>query len=157
MITFTDKGAEKVKEFLASQGADIATSGLRVGVRGGGCSGFQYALAFDSQRDGDEIFEDHGLRLLVDGPSLPVRARRDRRLRREPPGRRLQGREPERHRGLRLRLLLPRRGGGRGLRGLAAPAAHATACESSQSASDVKPTITASIQYCERTASFASR
>ena len=71
MITFTDTGAQKVKEFLASQNADVATSGLRVGVRGGGCSGFQYALAFDTQRDGDEVFEDHGLRLLVDGPSLP--------------------------------------------------------------------------------------
>ncbi|MEA2311165.1 MAG: iron-sulfur cluster assembly protein [Solirubrobacteraceae bacterium] len=71
MITFTDKGAEKVQEFLASQSADIQTSGLRVGVRGGGCSGFQYALAFDSQRDGDEVFEDHGLRILVDTPSLP--------------------------------------------------------------------------------------
>ncbi len=44
MITFTDKGAQKVQEFLASQSADIQTSGLRVGVRGGGCSGFQYAL-----------------------------------------------------------------------------------------------------------------
>ena len=33
MITFTDKGAEKVQEFLASQSADIETSGLRVGVR----------------------------------------------------------------------------------------------------------------------------
>ena len=71
MISFTDKGAEKVQEFLDSQSADIQTSGLRVGVRGGGCSGFQYALAFDTQRDGDEVFEDHGLRLLVDGPSLP--------------------------------------------------------------------------------------
>jgi iron-sulfur cluster assembly protein len=71
VITFTDKGAEKVQEFLASQSADIQTSGLRVGVRGGGCSGFQYALAFDTQRDGDEVFEDHGLRILVDGPSLP--------------------------------------------------------------------------------------
>ena len=71
MITFTDKGAEKVQEFLDSQSADIQTSGLRVGVRGGGCSGFQYALAFDTQRDGDEVFEDHGLRILVDGPSLP--------------------------------------------------------------------------------------
>ncbi len=71
MITFTDNGAEKVKEFLSAQRADVQTSGLRVGVRGGGCSGFQYALAFDTQRDGDEVFEDHGLRILVDGPSLP--------------------------------------------------------------------------------------
>jgi iron-sulfur cluster assembly protein len=71
LITFTDKGAEKVSEFLASQSADIQTSGLRVGVRGGGCSGFQYALAFDSERPGDQVFEDHGLRILVDGPSLP--------------------------------------------------------------------------------------
>ncbi len=71
MITFTDKGAEKVREFLAGQSADTETSGLRVGVRGGGCSGFQYALAFDAQRDGDEIFTDHGLKILVDTPSLP--------------------------------------------------------------------------------------
>jgi len=71
MISFTDKGAEKVQEFLSSQGAEIQTAGLRVGVRGGGCSGFQYALAFDSQRDGDEVFEDHGLKILVDRPSLP--------------------------------------------------------------------------------------
>jgi iron-sulfur cluster assembly protein len=72
LITFTDKGAEKVQEFLASQGADApSTSGLRVGVRGGGCSGFQYALAFDTERDGDEVFTDHGLRILVDTPSLP--------------------------------------------------------------------------------------
>ena len=71
MISFTDKGAEKVQEFLTSQGAEIQTAGLRVGVRGGGCSGFQYALAFDTQRDGDEVFEDHGLKILVDSPSLP--------------------------------------------------------------------------------------
>jgi len=71
MITFTEKGAEKVQEFLSGQGAQIDTSGLRVGVRGGGCSGFQYALAFDTERDGDKVFEDHGLRILVDEPSLP--------------------------------------------------------------------------------------
>ena len=71
MITFTDKGAEKVQEFLAAQGDALETSGLRVGVRGGGCSGFQYALAFDTEREGDEVFVDHGLRILVDGPSLP--------------------------------------------------------------------------------------
>src|ERR1700760_4334784 len=71
MITLTEQGAEKVREFLAAQAAVAETAGLRVGVRGGGCSGFQYALAFDEQRDGDSVFEDKGIRLLVDRPSLP--------------------------------------------------------------------------------------
>ena len=71
MITLTDTGAAKVREFLASQSTVAETAGLRVGVRGGGCSGFQYALAFDEQREGDSVFEDKGIRLLVDTPSLP--------------------------------------------------------------------------------------
>jgi iron-sulfur cluster assembly protein len=71
MITLTDRGAEKVREFLATQAAVASTAGLRVGVRGGGCSGFQYALAFDEERDSDTVFEDKGIRLLVDRPSLP--------------------------------------------------------------------------------------
>jgi iron-sulfur cluster assembly protein len=70
MIDITDKGAEKVHEFLSAQEADMAVAGLRVGVRGGGCSGFQYQLAFDEQRDSDVVFESHGLKLLVDGESL---------------------------------------------------------------------------------------
>jgi iron-sulfur cluster assembly protein len=70
-VTITDKGAEKVREFLASQQLDASSAGLRVGVRGGGCSGFQYQLAFDEVRDGDAVFEDHGLQLLVDNQSLP--------------------------------------------------------------------------------------
>jgi iron-sulfur cluster assembly protein len=71
MITLTDKGAEKVRDFLSSQATVVDTAGLRVGVRGGGCSGFQYALAFDEQRDGDTVFEDKGIRLLVDRASMP--------------------------------------------------------------------------------------
>lgn len=70
MISITDKGADKVREFLEAQQADVALAGLRVGVRGGGCSGFQYQLAFDEQRDSDLVFEDHGLKLLVDKESL---------------------------------------------------------------------------------------
>ena len=70
-VRFTEKGAVKVREFLESQGADVTSAGLRVGVRGGGCSGFQYQLAFDDQHDGDAIFEDQGLRILVDAQSLP--------------------------------------------------------------------------------------
>jgi len=71
MIDLTDKGAEKVREFLAAQGQADAAAGLRVGVRGGGCSGFQYMLAFDAQRDGDTVIESHGIRLLVDAASAP--------------------------------------------------------------------------------------
>jgi iron-sulfur cluster assembly protein len=70
-VLFTEKGAEKVREFLDAQATDTTLAGLRVGVRGGGCSGFQYHLAFDNQRDGDVVFEDHGLRILVDNQSLP--------------------------------------------------------------------------------------
>jgi len=70
MIEITDKGAEKVHEFLAAQQADVSLAGLRVGVRGGGCSGFQYQLAFDEQRESDIVFESHGLKLLVDRESL---------------------------------------------------------------------------------------
>ena len=45
-----------------------------MGVKGGGCSGFQYPLALDEQRDGDKIFEDEGIRLIVDGEP-PLRRR----------------------------------------------------------------------------------
>jgi iron-sulfur cluster assembly accessory protein len=70
-VSFTETGAEKVREFLSAQEADVTSAGLRVGVRGGGCSGFQYQLAFDEQRDGDVVFDDRGLRILVDNQSLP--------------------------------------------------------------------------------------
>src|SRR5690348_14904746 len=45
MVTLTDKATTKVKELMNGQAAE-AESGLRVAIRGGGCSGFQYALAF---------------------------------------------------------------------------------------------------------------
>jgi iron-sulfur cluster assembly protein len=71
MITLSERGAQKVREFLAQQGGIAEMAGLRVGVRGGGCSGFQYQLAFDQRRDNDEVFESHGIKLLVDRTSLP--------------------------------------------------------------------------------------
>ncbi len=70
MITLTDIGAEKVRDFLNGQ-ATSGVAALRVGVRGGGCSGFQYVLAFDEKREGDKTFEDKGITLLVDDQSLP--------------------------------------------------------------------------------------
>ena len=68
MVTLTDIATKKVTEFLATQEQDGA--GLRVAVKGGGCSGFQYQLALDEARDGDEIFEHEGIRILVDEQSL---------------------------------------------------------------------------------------
>ena len=69
MVTLTDFAAEKVTLFLATQEAGD-DAGLRVGVRGGGCSGFQYALALDERKEEDQVFEDHGIRLIVDPASL---------------------------------------------------------------------------------------
>ncbi len=69
-ITFTDLGARKVHEFLSAQDTDTSSAGLRLGVRGGGCSGFQYQLALDEARDGDQIFEHEGIRIMVDEQSL---------------------------------------------------------------------------------------
>jgi iron-sulfur cluster assembly protein len=39
--------------------------GLRVGVKGGGCSGFSYVLGFDAQKDGDDIYMINGMKVLM--------------------------------------------------------------------------------------------
>ncbi len=69
MVTMTDIAAEKVRAFMEGQTAE-GQIGLRVGVKGGGCSGFQYALALDEQHDDDHIFDASGVRVLVDPASL---------------------------------------------------------------------------------------
>ncbi|MEK6277062.1 MAG: iron-sulfur cluster insertion protein ErpA [Actinomycetota bacterium] len=68
-IKLTDKAAEKVKELLAGQ-EDASEQALRVAVRGGGCSGFQYALAFDKISDDDHVLEDRGVSVIVDKTSM---------------------------------------------------------------------------------------
>ena len=69
MVTLTDIAAEKVNQFMDGQGAE-GDVGLRVGVEGGGCSGFQYALALDERRDDDHVFDVAGIPVLVDPASL---------------------------------------------------------------------------------------
>jgi iron-sulfur cluster assembly accessory protein len=69
MVTLTDIAAHKVHEFMNGQNAE-GDVGLRVGVRGGGCSGFQYALALDEKRDDDHVFASGGIHVLVDPASL---------------------------------------------------------------------------------------
>ena len=69
MVTITDTATAKIKELMNGQAEQ--ETGLRLAVRGGGCSGFQYALAFDEQRDGDKIYEYNDVRVLIDSQSLP--------------------------------------------------------------------------------------
>ena len=69
MVTMTDIAADKVRGFLDSQKSENEI-GLRVGVRGGGCSGFQYALALDERKEEDVVFDHDGIRLIVDPASL---------------------------------------------------------------------------------------
>jgi iron-sulfur cluster assembly accessory protein len=70
MITITERAADKVREFMAAEDDDA--SALRIAIEGGGCSGFQYALGFDSgPQDGDEVVELNGVTILVDPFSLP--------------------------------------------------------------------------------------
>ena len=69
MVTLTDLAAEKVSQFLAGQ-EPAGDAWLRVGVRAGGCAGIQYQLALDELREGDQVFEDHGIRVIVDEASL---------------------------------------------------------------------------------------
>jgi iron-sulfur cluster assembly protein len=68
-ITLTDKAAGKIRELLSGQ-EDAADQALRVAVRGGGCSGFQYALAFDRRKEDDHVFDDHGVSVIVDKTSM---------------------------------------------------------------------------------------
>ena len=68
-ITLTDKAAAKIGELLGSQGAS-EDQALRVAVRGGGCSGFQYALAFDQAKEDDHVFEVDGVSVVVDKVSM---------------------------------------------------------------------------------------
>ncbi len=65
MITITSLAATKVQEFLSQNGRPEAA--LRVRVVGGGCSGFQYQLALDdTASEGDEVFEQDGVKLFID-------------------------------------------------------------------------------------------
>ena len=109
MVILTDIAATKVREFINGQSAGEGV-GLRVGVRGGGCSGFQYALALDEKRDDDHVFDAAGIPVLVDPASLQYVDGSTVDFTESFQGSGLRGVEPQRDRLLRLRLLLPRRG-----------------------------------------------
>lgn len=66
-VTLTENAVSKLADLLAEEGEPQA---LRIAVTGGGCSGFQYALGFDTEQHPDDIlFEQGGVRVLVDETS----------------------------------------------------------------------------------------
>ena len=68
MIQISQGAAKKIKALMAKQG--ISDGGLRVGVKGGGCSGLSYTFAWEKEaRTGDEVFEGNGAKIFVDKKS----------------------------------------------------------------------------------------
>ena len=65
MINLTEIAASKIKKLLLNN----AASGVRAGVRGGGCSGFTYHLEFGNQKENDRVIESNGVNLYVDPKS----------------------------------------------------------------------------------------
>lgn len=67
-ITLTESAAERVKKFLEKRGGG---AGVRLGVKTSGCSGMAYVLEFvDNVEDDDQVFEGHGIKVIVDPKSL---------------------------------------------------------------------------------------
>ena len=70
MINVTDKAKERISVLLQEEGR-TSLHNIRVSVKGGGCSGLMYDLNFDDQiKPVDQIFEDKGIKILVDKKSL---------------------------------------------------------------------------------------
>ena len=68
-VRLTDSAVSKVREIMATQ--DPLPAGLRIGVVGGGCSGFQYSMSFENQSGMmDKVFDFNGLKVFVDATSL---------------------------------------------------------------------------------------
>ena len=66
-VTITDQAAEKIRALVdGSDGEQV----LRIAVKGGGCSGFQYALALDAVKADDNVFEHNGVSVAVDKVSM---------------------------------------------------------------------------------------
>ena len=69
-IKVSEKAAKEIKRIMVDNKIPD-TYGLRVGVKGGGCSGLTYTLGFDGEsRDGDTIVNQDNIKLFIDGKSL---------------------------------------------------------------------------------------
>ena len=70
MITVSERAKEYISQLMTDQQSN-SESFVRVGVKGGGCSGLEYLLNFDTElKQGDEVYEDKGVKVVVDFKSL---------------------------------------------------------------------------------------
>ena len=70
MISFTNSAAKEIRKIMIRDGLDPETVAVRMGVKGGGCSGFTYTLDFDNRQGKFDLFyESEGLSILVDKKS----------------------------------------------------------------------------------------
>lgn len=71
MIQVSDYAKEKAIQLMTEDGFDPTKDFIRVGVKSGGCSGLEYVLKFDNeQHETDQIFEDNGIRVIVEKKSI---------------------------------------------------------------------------------------
>lgn len=71
MIKVSETAKNKVLQLMQDDGFDPSNDFVRVGVKSGGCSGLSYDLKFDkSQSEGDKLFEDNGVKIVVDTKSF---------------------------------------------------------------------------------------
>lgn len=67
----TPRAVDRIRVILAKEGISVEEGGLRLGVKGGGCSGLSYAIAFDAHsRERDHIFTFDGVRVFIDPKSF---------------------------------------------------------------------------------------
>ena len=70
MISFTNSAAKEIRKIMIRDGLNPETVAVRMGVKGGGCSGFTYTLDFDNRQGKFDLFyESEGLSILVDKKS----------------------------------------------------------------------------------------
>ncbi|MBS1571230.1 MAG: iron-sulfur cluster assembly accessory protein [Bacteroidetes bacterium] len=71
MIKVSDTAKQKAVQLMTEDGFDPTQDFIRVGVKSGGCSGLEYVLKFDNQKsDTDQIFEDNGIKIVIDKKSI---------------------------------------------------------------------------------------
>jgi iron-sulfur cluster assembly protein len=71
LITISEAAGFQIKDMMKEEGNENIF--LRVGVKGGGCSGLSYGIGFDEEKKDEDIeFEQHGIKVLIDKESAPI-------------------------------------------------------------------------------------